>query len=74
LRCVIDDPFERAFRVLRIVKTIAVSRFYQQIVAGGRRNWVANYRLIVVAQVSRKQNSAAALIVAGIFDLYKDET
>ena len=49
---ILDDARERDFRIFRIVQTIAVSRFDEQVIACRRRYWIANDWLILVAQVT----------------------
>src|SRR3712207_3427381 len=45
----VDDARERFPRVFRVVQAVAVSGLDEHVVALRRRDWVAYYRLVVVA-------------------------
>jgi hypothetical protein len=56
-RGIVDYSLERNFWFLWIVGAISVSRFDHQIIAGRRGNRIANDRLVILPQVSRKQDA-----------------
>ena len=71
---VVDYSRQCDFRILRIVQAIAVSRFDEEVVASRRRRWIANDRLIVVPQVTGKQNAQSAIVCAGMVHFQQHET
>ena len=59
----VDDRREPRPIIVRLVQAIAVGRFDQQIIAGGRRHGIANDRLIVFAQIAGENHRAGLFVI-----------